>query len=135
MNDRWQRRSLAALERDAALARAGRVRRWTIAGTAALTAAFAALVGAIAPGRSLGAKRSAAATTTASTASSSSSSAMPPLASAGQLGLQGPSQSPQPGPDQTQTNTSPQQSTPPAQQAAPAPQPAPTPAPVVSGGS
>ena len=39
--------------RDAAVARVSRTRRWVIAGAAALTAGFAALVSAVAPGRSV----------------------------------------------------------------------------------
>jgi hypothetical protein len=49
-------RPRAVLARDAALARVRRTRRWVIAGAAALTAGFAALVSAVAPGRSLASK-------------------------------------------------------------------------------
>ena len=74
----WQRqrmttndnRSRAVLARDAALTRIRRTRRWVIAGAAALTAGFAALVSAVAPGRSLASKSSV--RTEASTGSSSS---------------------------------------------------------------
>ena len=45
---------LAQLERDAALQRVSRARRWLILAAGALSAAFAALVSAIAPGHSLG---------------------------------------------------------------------------------
>ncbi len=97
MRERSHLQRLAALERDAAVARAGRVRRWAIAGTAALTAGFAALVAAIAPGKSLGAKHVSTPSRTP-TASSSPSSPMPPLESPSQLGLQGPDQAPQAAP-------------------------------------
>ena len=119
--------SLAQLERDAALTRVSRTRRWILAAAAALTAVIAAFVSAIAPGRSLGAKSRVGSVSTASSAgaapSTSSGKQMPPLASPGDLGLQGPSETPQSAPSQSQ--------------AAPAPAPAPAPqqAPVVSGGS
>ena len=90
--------SRAVLARDAALARVGRTRRWVIAGSAALAAGFAALVSAVAPGKTLKASgRAEAAAPTRSTPSSGRSSAipaMPPAASAGDLGLQGPDQAP-----------------------------------------
>ena len=129
-------RSRAVLARDAALARVSRTRRWIIAGAAALTAGFAALVSAVAPGRSL-ASKSPAGTEVASTSggsatgSGSSSSAvpkLPPAANPDSLGLQGPSQAPQPVPSPSQSSP-PAQSTPPAS----APQPA-APAPQSSGG-
>jgi hypothetical protein len=140
---------LAALERDAAVARAARMRRWTIAGTAALTGAFAGVVAVIAPGKSLGAKRTAAPSApAAATTSSSSSSAspMPALASPSQLGLQGPDQAPQSDPapaapaQSAPAQPAPAQSAPaqsaPAQSApAPAPAPSDSGGPVVSGGS
>jgi uncharacterized membrane protein YgcG len=92
--------SRAAVARDAALRRVTRTRRWTIAGSAALTAGFAALVSAVAPGRSLTPKSQA--RTEASTAQPSSratgSSAipnLPALATPSDLGLQGPDQAPQ----------------------------------------
>jgi hypothetical protein len=138
-------RSRAVLMRDAALARVGRTRRWVIVAAAALTAGIAALVSAVAPGRSLASKTSsasAASTETASTsgaggASSSSSSipAMPPPASAGDLGLQSPDQAPAPD-DQSQAPSAPPQSAQP--QPAPQPQTVPAAPPssgVVSGGS
>ncbi len=148
-NDRTPGRddkSRAALARDAAISRIGRTRRWVIVGTAALTAAFAALVSAVAPGRSLASKSTGrTSTTTAGTgarARSSSSSVtaipqFPPAANPSSLGLQSPNQPPQSVPSQPQTTTSA-----PAP-SAPAPQPAaPQPAPqsgggggVVSGGS
>jgi hypothetical protein len=128
--------SRAALARDAALERIGRTRRWVIAGTAALTAGIAALVSAVAPGRTLSPKPSA--RTETSTASASQSAAdnavpkMPPPVGAAQLGLQGPSQAPQPVPDQSQSDPTQPQSTPSQPQPAPAPQSS---GPVVSGGS
>jgi len=136
-------RSRAMLARDAALARVRRTRRWVIAGAAALTAGFAALVSAVAPGRSL-ASKSTAGTEIASgsgrsaTGARSSSSAipqLPPAADPGSLGLEGPSQPPQSAPSPAQ-NSAPAQSTPPAS----TPQPAPAPESsggggVVSGGS
>jgi hypothetical protein len=140
-------RSRAVLMRDAALARVGRTRRWVIVGAAALTAGFAALVSAIAPGRSLASKTSSgvpasetasAGSVAASSSSSSRSSipAMPPPASAGDLGLQSPGQAPAPD-DQSQSQSAPSQPQPTPSQ--PQPQPAPAPvAPssgVVSGGS
>ncbi len=120
-------RRLAALQRDAAIARIGRVRRWMIVATAAMTAGVAALVSAIAPGRSSGAVNQAYSSVHVAASGSSSGSAlqMPAPAGAGALGLQGPAQAPQsaPAPDSS------------SQQA---PTPAPAPAPsggAVSGGS
>ena len=95
--------SLAARERDAALGRVGRTRRWVILGAAGLTAGFAALVSSVAPGKTLkpsrATVRSEAATTTRHR--STRSTKMPPLASASQLGLQGPGAPPQSAPAQT----------------------------------
>jgi hypothetical protein len=97
---------MAQLERDAALGRVGRTRRWIILSAAGLTAGFAALVSAIVPGKSLGAKT---VTRTAkivpNSARPAASATMPPLATAGQLGLQGPSQAPQSAPS-TQSQAS-----------------------------
>ena len=146
-------RSRAVRARDAALARVSRTRRWVIVGAAALAAGFAALVSAVAPGRSLASKS--AAQTEASTATGSSSSwrgasgssssggassassvpQLPPAANPDSLGLQGPAQPPQSVPSSPQSSA-PAQSTPPAA----APQPAPAPQSsggggVVSGGS
>ncbi len=107
--------SRAVLARDAALARVNRTRRWVIAGAAALTAGLAALVSAVAPGKTLASKspgRAEAATVTRPTASSSSSSAIPPMpppATAGDLGLQAPNQAPSPAPDQSQPQSIPSQ--------------------------
>lgn len=147
---RRRARSLAQLERDAALDRVGRTRRGLILATAALTAAFAAVVSAVAPGRTLAAHRQAGSTTPGaapvrSAPPSITAERMPPLASASDLGLQGPSQAPQPAPDQapvTPVQPAPDQSQstparPAPDQSQPVPQPAPVaaPAPVVSGGS
>jgi hypothetical protein len=100
------RSSMAQLERDAALGRVGRTRRVIILSAAGLTAGFAALASAIVPGKSFGAK---AATATAkivpNSARPAASATMPPLATAGQLGLQGPSQAPQSAPS-TQSQAS-----------------------------
>jgi hypothetical protein len=85
-------RRLASLERDAALARVARVRRWAIVATAALSGGIAVLVSAVAPGRS------GAATHAYSSAHSASARSgtlqMPPPAGPGALGLQGPAQAP-----------------------------------------
>jgi hypothetical protein len=136
----------AQLERDAALRRVSRVRRWTLAGAAGLTGGVAALVSAVAPGHSLGAKRKPVAALPTTTSARKTQPKMPPLASAGALGLQGPAEAPQaaPAPKQsspapvqtqtTQTQTSQTQAAP--TQAAPTPAPAPTQsAPAVAGGS
>jgi len=156
-------RARAAMIRDAALARVSRTRRWVWAGAAALTAAFAALVSAIAPGRTLAAKSpSASESASAAGATSSTGSGrtngsastngstlprMPAPAGASDLGLQGPDQAPSSssgggssssssGGGSSQSQSAPAQSDP--SQSAPAPAPAPAPAtapPVVSGGS
>jgi hypothetical protein len=81
-------RRLAALQRDAALTRLGRARRWLIAATAALTAGIAALVSAVTPGRS------GAATHVSSSRAVTSALQLPPAAGPGELGLQGPAQAP-----------------------------------------
>jgi hypothetical protein len=117
--------SRAALARDAALARVTRTRRWVIAGSAALTAGFAALVSAVAPGKSLASKspssKSSARASAQPSATSSQLPAMPAPANPGDLGLQGPNQAPAPVPEQPQSIPS---------------QPPPTAAPpAVSGGS
>lgn len=143
-----QNGSLARLERDAALARVGRTRRWAIAGAAALSAGFTAVASAAVPGRTI---RPQGAATALTPAHAPASTRMPPLQSASALGLLAPSQAPQPAPDQSQAappQPAPEQSAPqaaPAQSQAPPP-PAPAPAPaaapqgsgggaVVSGGS
>jgi hypothetical protein len=152
VRERSNYQRLAALERDAALARTSRVRRWAIAATAALTAGFAALVSVVAPGKSLGAKRTAASAARAHPAGPApapSPKAMPPLASPSQLGLQAGDQAPQADPAQSspplaQSSPAPAQSSPPSQASQPPVQSAPAPAPtdpnagsgpVVSGGS
>lgn len=138
--------SLAALERDAALLRVSHARRWMIAGAAALSAGFAALVSSIAPGHTLKSKSSSAGTATASRATAApvkTYNRMPPLASPGDLGLQGPRSAPQsasqPGPSggsNSQVTADPSQSVQPnPPQAASAPAPRQAPAPAVSGGS
>jgi hypothetical protein len=114
-------KSLAQLERDAALGRLARARRWLIVGATAATAAIAAAVSSAAPGRKLGSRATTGAARASSTASPSSA-VMPALASPGQLGLQGPNEGPQPS------------QAPAPQASAPSPAPAPAPAPV-SGGS
>lgn len=132
-----RRRSLAQLERDAALNRVGRARRWVIIAAAALTAAFAALVSAIAPGRSFGAgaqnRGDARALKSVRTPARAATARFPPLASASDLGLQGPTQAPQSTPDPASAAAQAQASAPPAQ--APVAQaPAPSQAPASSGG-
>jgi hypothetical protein len=139
---------LAQLERDAALARIVRARRWVIAGAAALTAGCAALVSAIAPGKTLGARAHARVLgSTRTPVHRATATQMPPLASAGDLGLRGPSQAPQSAPAASQASQAPSQAAPDASQATPSPSQATpdpsqaTPAPassgpaVVSGGS
>src|ERR1700751_2981819 len=71
-------KSRAALARDAAILRVGRTRRWVIAGAAALTAGFAALVSAVAPGKSLASKSPRATRTTACARAASSAAATIP---------------------------------------------------------
>jgi hypothetical protein len=132
-------RSRAALVRDAALARVARTRGWVIAGAAALTAAFAGLVSAVAPGRTLTPKAASGAQTASAAAPTSSSGSaiprMPPPANASDLGLQSPGQAPSAPDDGQSQSAQPQpQSQPDPSQAAPAPAPPPPP-PVVSGGS
>jgi hypothetical protein len=63
-------------------------------GAAALTAAIAAFVSAVAPGRTLRAK-SVQTVASSATAGHSTALVMPPLANPGQLGLQGPASPPQ----------------------------------------
>jgi len=125
-------RAAAQRDRDAALTRVSRVRRITIVGAGALTAALAAVVSAVAPGRSLGAKTPVHAPTVVVRQARARTIRMPPLASPNQLGLQAPGAAPQAAP-QTQTQAQTQASAPPAQ-AQPQQQAAPQPAPV-SGGS
>src|SRR5690242_3727235 len=135
-------RPLAASERDAALRRVSRVRRWIFGGATALSAAIAALVSSVAPGHTLHGK-SESAQPGATDAGGSGSAAtqprtqrtaahFPALASPADLGLQAPSGAPQPAPSASQSSSAPAPA-----QAAPVPQPAPVPAPApaVSGGS
>lgn len=124
-------RARLALERDAAFRRLGRARGWAFTGAAALTAGFAALVWALAPGHSLSSASAAttaghAASSAPASASSSKTAQMPSPADASALGLQGSSVGP----------VAPA-AAPPSSAAAPTPSPqvAPTPAPAVSGGS
>jgi hypothetical protein len=126
--------SQAGLRRDAALARIGRARRWLIVGAAGVTGGLAAFVSASAHGHTL--RKGAVMRAPAPTTSSASRAAqMPPLASPSSLGLQGPTQDPQPpssGSSQSQSGSSSSQSQAPA---APAPSAAPSSGGVVSGGS
>lgn len=115
-------RLLAQRNRAAAFARIARVRGASVVGAGALTAALAALVSAIAPGHTLGAKlrpRIVASTRSAPTGrpGAAASTALPPLASPSQLGLSAPGSAPS-APVPTQPSASTQQA-----------------APVVSGGS
>jgi peptidoglycan DL-endopeptidase CwlO len=138
-----QRASLAARERDAALVRVSRARRWMIGAAAALSAGITALVSSVAPGHTL--KKGAQSrelTATRSTAPARTAARMPPLASPSDLGLQGPSSAPAAASGPSQSAPDPTQSAAPdnsqaAAGSAPAPAPAPTPAPApaVSGGS
>jgi hypothetical protein len=126
-------RSRAVLLRDAALARVRLTRRWVIAGAAALTAGFAALVSAVAPGRSLSSSSSKSPSARADLATRGAGSALPSMpapASAGDLGLRSPGQGPTP--DQSQPSRP--QSVPPQPQPQSLP-PAPPSGGVVSGGS
>ena len=133
--------SRAALARDAALERVGRTRRWVIVGTAALTAGFAALVSALAPGRSLASKSSPGTKVAAADPSRSSSRsaipAMPPPANPGSLGLQGPNEAPAPAPSPQSQAPAPSSQPSDPSQAPPAtdPQSSGGGGPVVSGGS
>ena len=116
--------SQAQVERDAALDRVARTRRWMIAGAAALTAAFAALVSVVAPGRTSTARAHGNRTADSRTSTPASSAQMPPLASPSQLGLQGPDQPPEAASVPPQAPSNPSQTA-----------PAPATAPAVSGGS
>jgi hypothetical protein len=131
-------RIAAQQHREAALARLVRVRGASVLGAGALTAALAAVVSAIAPGHTLGAKRRAAVASGPTAATTRAATAkLPPLASPGSLGLRGPSGAPQSVPSSPQPSAPPQQSAP-SQPSTPAPQVAPAPSqsgPAVSGGS
>ena len=101
---RHRKQSVAQLERNAALQRVTRTRRFVIGGAAALSAGIAALVSAIAPGHSLGANKAAAGGTESSSSNASTARAsvtpkkMPPLAKPSDLGLSGPPSGPTPSP-------------------------------------
>lgn len=116
--DHQQRRSGAQVQRDALLARVTRTRWVSGAAAAALSVGLAALVSALAPGRSSAKTREHGSAETV-TARARLTPSMPPAADAAQLGLQPPGSAPQSPP------------TAPAPQSQPAPS---TPAPV-SGGS
>ena len=140
----------AALERDAALERVGRTRRWMLAAAAGLTAALAALASALVPGKSLGAKSHIASITptrTGSGAPSTGTPSLPPPAGAAALGLHG--AAPQSSEDSSNSGSSSAGNSGAgnsgagnsgsgnsgAAAAQPAPAPAPTPAPAPSGNS
>jgi F0F1-type ATP synthase membrane subunit c/vacuolar-type H+-ATPase subunit K len=93
--------SAAQLQRDAALARLSRVRRGVIVAAAGLTAGIAALVSALAPGRSLGAPLSSS-TTVSGAGAQTAGRAMPPLATPSEPGLQSPGERPQAAPTNPQ---------------------------------
>jgi hypothetical protein len=110
-------RSSAQYERDAALIRIGRARRWAVAGAAGLTAAFAAVVTALAPGRSsahAAEVRTGSAATSTSAVKPGTTAQLPPLENAARLGLQAPGQPPQAAPadpSQSSAGANPSQST------------------------
>jgi|GEM_PF-4693063 len=108
-------RALAQLQRDGALARLSVARKWMLAAAAAIAAGLSALVSAVAPGHTLSSKTRPRALTV-TPRHKTVSPQMPPLASAAELGLQGPAQAPQPAPA-------------PTPQVAPTPQAPPSPAP------
>lgn len=121
-------RVTAQRKREAALARLSRVRTVAVIAAGALTVAVAGVVSA-ASGRTLGAKHQARTSAPAAKVrgpAGTPRATLPPLSSAGQLGLGAPGSAPQPAqpqPAQPQTPAAPPQSAP-AQ-----------PAPTVSGGS
>lgn len=129
-------RVAAQNKRDAAFARLQRVRGASVLGAGALTAAVAAVVSAVAPGHTLGAKphlRTRVARTSRRSAAALPTR-LPALASPSQLGLQGPASAPQSAPAAPQSApAAPQPQSSPAQPAAPAPSQQSSPA--VSGGS
>jgi hypothetical protein len=144
-NDRRSVRTQAAQERDAAFARISSARRGAIFGAAGLSAGFAALVYALAPGHSLSAAKAATPATSRTTVPSSSArttaAAMPPAAGPGALGLGGPQSAPTPGTSGSSSSSgssggsdSGNSGSSSAATPAPAPAAAPSP-PVVSGGS
>lgn len=128
-------RSTAQFERDAAIHRVGWTRRAAIGAAAALTAAIAAVVSAIAPGRTLGASRPLKTVAESAPAHRSTSvPRMPALASPSQLGLVAGS-APQPDQAQQAPAQSPPVQQPPVQQAPVQQAPVQQAPPVVSGGS
>jgi hypothetical protein len=101
--------SHAQVERDAALWRLSRMRRWVFIGAAALTAGFAALVSAVAPGKTLHSSSSTATPALSPAAGRptlTASAQFPPLAPASEL-LHAPDQAPLPAPAQSQQATQP----------------------------
>lgn len=130
-------RALAALARDAALARIGRARVMMLIAAIVLTALLTAVASALLPGKSLGAssKTTASGTTSGRRARSTAprhisavAPGMPAPAGPAALGLEGPNQAP--------TAVAPAPSAPSPQPSAPVqPAPAPVAPPVVSGGS
>ncbi|MDQ6605850.1 MAG: hypothetical protein M3Z06_04795, partial [Actinomycetota bacterium] len=80
--------SQAQRERDAAIARISRTRRWLIVAATALTAGFAAIISAVAPGRSFAAHSTTAASgrTRPLTRFPRASTQLPPLQGAQALG-------------------------------------------------
>jgi hypothetical protein len=124
-------RQLAALHRDGAIARVSRTRSVVIAGAAGLTATFAGLAAALAPGHTLGHTLGATGRNATSTrVSSNGTPVMPPLANPATLGLQGAGAAPS-APSSSGSNSNSSQAAA-AAAAAAAVTPAP---PVVSGGS
>ncbi|MBV9607230.1 MAG: hypothetical protein JO027_19095 [Solirubrobacterales bacterium] len=115
-----------------------------IAGAAALTAGFAALVSAVAPGRTLSHKESSgeavasagtgARTTASVNGASSAIPSMPAAASSSDLGLQAPSQAPSQDNSQPAQPSAPQQSQPAQSQTQSIPSQPPAAAPQSSGG-
>ncbi|MGI9183572.1 MAG: hypothetical protein ACR2GZ_01185 [Solirubrobacteraceae bacterium] len=114
-------RAAAQRRREAALARLTRVRGVTVVAAGVLTAGVAGVASA-ASGRTLGAKHYVR-VTGASAHGPAAQAKLPPLASAGQLGLGAPGSAPQSAPLA------------PPQAPSAAPQPQAAPAPAVSGGS
>jgi hypothetical protein len=82
-------RAAAARDRDAAIGRVGRTRRWLLAGAAAATAGLAALASVLLPGKSLGANHhsTAAKSDPVARRSAPSTPRLPPPAGAAALGL------------------------------------------------
>lgn len=120
-------RTAAQRLREDAFARISRVRGLAIIAAGALTAVIAGVVSAVAPGHTLGSKKAVHAAAAHSSVRTRIAARMPPLATPGELGLQGPGAAPQSVPQ-------PQSAAP--QQAAPSPSPAASsPSPAVSGGS